>query len=114
MYFLGAGTVPLSRGIRASIKPGTLQTATRHDTGPTAGTTTWTSPLGHAYTKPGVWTAPARLPLDVTLPEPRHQPPDNTHPNTLDTTLIPEPRPVPEAKSTTTWDDELDPDKPLF
>lgn len=30
----------------------------------------WQSPLGHTYRRLGVWTAPHRLPEDLTLPDP--------------------------------------------
>jgi hypothetical protein len=35
------------------------------------GKTRWTSPLGHTYTSPGVWTAPHVLDPSVELPTPR-------------------------------------------
>jgi hypothetical protein len=85
-------------------------TTHRQDQGPQAGTTTWTSPLGHSYSKPGVWTAPTRLPLDVQLPAPRHQAHDDTDTSSFEHPLIPEPKPVPTVETTTRWND----DKPPF
>jgi hypothetical protein len=85
-------------------------TTHRQDQGPHAGTTTWTSPLGHTYSKPGVWTAPARLPLQVTLLAPRHQACDDTDSGSFEHPLIPEPTPVPTVEITTRWNA----DKPPF
>jgi hypothetical protein len=89
-------------------------TTHRQDTGTQAGTTTWTSPLGHTYSKPGVWTAPARLPLQVTLPAPRHQAHDDTDTSSFEHPLIPEPTPVPTVEITTTWNNDWNDDKPPF
>jgi hypothetical protein len=49
------------------------------------GSTTWTSPLGHTYQRPGVWQAPPPLPRDVTLPPPRleHLDDHDPHPHDL-------------------------------
>ena len=84
-------------------------TTHREDTGPDAGTTTWTSPLGHSYNKPGVWTAPTRLPLQVTLPPASYQAYDNNDPNTFQHPLLPEPTPTPTVKITTTWNNDQPP-----
>lgn len=35
------------------------------------GSTTWTSPLGHSYHRPGVWRAPPYVPHDLQLPPAR-------------------------------------------
>lgn len=32
------------------------------------GSSTWTSPLGHSYTRPGVWMAPTPVPVHLQLP----------------------------------------------
>jgi hypothetical protein len=89
-------------------------TTHRQDQGPRAGTTTWTSPLGHTYSKPGVWTAPARLPLQVTLPAPTHQTYDDTDASSFEHPLIPEPTPAPTVEITTRWNDDWNDDKPPF
>jgi hypothetical protein len=86
----------------------------RQDAGPHAGTTTWTSPLGHSYTKPGIWAAPARLPLDIDLPTPRLQPYDDHDPSSLGYPLIPEPKAKPPIPITKTWDDDWSTDDPPF
>jgi hypothetical protein len=89
-------------------------TTHRQDQGPQAGTTTWTSPLGHSYSKPGVWTAPARLPLQVTLPPVSHRAYDDTDHGGFEHPLIPEPKPVPTVEITTRWNDDWNDDKPPF
>jgi hypothetical protein len=89
----------------------------RHDAGPTAGTVTWTSPLGHSYTKPGVWTAPTPLPHDVTLPAPRLQPFDETDSSPWEHPLHQEPTPPPakpDIEIVRTWNDDGDLDNPPF
>ena len=89
-------------------------TTHREDTGPHAGTTTWTSPLGHSYNKPGVWTAPTRLPLNVQLPPPTHQAHNDPDPSTFQHPLLPEPTPTPDVKITTTWNNDWNNDQPPF
>ena len=95
-------------------------TVTRIDTGPAAGTTTWTSPLGHTYTTPGVWTAPTRLPQHVQLPQPRYsnysdRDPDRGDPNDPrhDHPLIAEPPPASRIETTTTWNNDWDDEAPF-
>jgi hypothetical protein len=87
-------------------------TVTRHDDG----TTHWTSPLGHTYTRPGVWQTPTPLPATVTLPPARLAHADGHDPHPHDLPFLPEPEPDPDtpqprAKSPTsrTWSDEPPP-----
>jgi hypothetical protein len=87
----------------------------RRDEG--TGTSTWRSPLGHSYTSPSAWSAPAAIPDDLELPEPRlvdgqrrpgitdhdvveHDDPHDPADRPLDQRL-PEPPPPPRR-----WEDE--------
>lgn len=48
---------------------------TTHD--PRTGRHTWTSPLGHTYTRPGVWQAPPPVPHELVLTAPRPAHPEH-------------------------------------
>jgi hypothetical protein len=53
------------------------------------GSTTWQSPLGHAYTRPGVWQQPLELPDRLVLPPPLLHQPDDHDPHPLERDLWP-------------------------
>ena len=71
-------------------------TVTRYDRGQVR----WTSPLGHSYTRPGVWQAPPPLPPDVTLPPARLPQFDDHDPWPLDRPLWTEPEAQPPDTTT--------------
>jgi hypothetical protein len=69
------------------------------------GQITWTSPLGHTYTRPGVWQPPPPLTDDLTLPSPQLTPYDDHDPNPDNSPLWEEP-PTPTTLRHRNWNDE--------
>jgi hypothetical protein len=73
------------------------------------GQSRWTSPLGHSYTRPGVWQAPPAVPHDLTLGPPRLPACDDHDPYPRDRPLWhqpPTPPPAPPPEPQHGWHDD--------